>query len=723
MNRKSFMAELRSLLAFLDAAERDRVLSRYERMFDEAGPEGEAAVIRCFGSPVRQVLQIEREYREAVASGETPFADGEAIGPEEAEAPEETEIIEEEYTGVHLLAEETEPEAEEPLPEELPEELIEEPPEEPLPEPDPEEEIAAEPEPAVLPEIDLDELDFSDLGLTFTKRPAAPEKEPEEGSIKTPDEPAEDEEPLPLGPQHSEDVLPDDGLRRTLPADGDFAALITEEPAESLPGKETDGPAAPDEEKPQTEPENSAPAEETAPEAPIKPETELPEPEEPETPDGTKSGDGFLPEEESFSEETAGSEEAEEPAEEPAAEEEYEYEEIEERHPVPGGRAFAAVVVTIPMLAVWALLFGLSLALGVAVLGVGAALAVAGVYLAGYVFNGAIVRMPDLLLTAGTALAVFALALLLVWAAAWMSCSATCSARRSWGMEGNTMLGKLMKYDLRSGIRTFSLIWIGLAVLAAINGLTLRIAFDGDIQSELANFIITVLPMVLLVALYAAMGIFVLVFIINRFYKGLLGDEGYLMFTLPVSTSEHIGSKLLTSLIFQIGSIAVAVLSGGLLLSVLAPANLSDITAAIRDVTDYLTGNPLPAGTGWVIAEFAVYMLIGAAVTILQIYTAISIGHLAKKHRGWFALLAYIGISIAVSVVMRGCMSLFFQSSGAAADILLGWQISVDNSGWHTQGIGMMASALGIYIGLALLEGTGFFFATRAILNKRLNLE
>ena len=173
MNRKSFMAELRSLLAFLDAAERDRVLNRYERMFDEAGPEGETTVVRCFGSPVRQVLQIEREYREAVANGETPFADGEAAGPKETEAPEETEIIEEEYTGAHIRAEESEPEAEEPLPEDLPEELIEEQPEEPLPEPEPEEEIAAEPEPAVLPEIDLDELDFSDLGLTFTKKPAA----------------------------------------------------------------------------------------------------------------------------------------------------------------------------------------------------------------------------------------------------------------------------------------------------------------------------------------------------------------------------------------------------------------------------------------------------------------------------------------------------------------------------------------------------------------------
>lgn len=284
------------------------------------------------------------------------------------------------------------------------------------------------------------------------------------------------------------------------------------------------------------------------------------------------------------------------------------------------------------------------------------------------------------------------------------------------------MLGKLMKYDLRSGIRTFSLIWIGLAALAAINGLTLRIAFDGDIQSELANFIITVLPMVLLVALYVAMGIFMLVFIINRFYKGLLGDEGYLMFTLPVSVSEHIGSKLLTSMIFQIGSFAVAVLSGGLLLAVLAPANLREITAAVRDMTDYLAGNPLPAGTGWLIAEFAVHMLIGAAVTILQIYTAISIGHLAKKNRGWIALLAYVGISIAFSIIMNGCMSLLLQSD-AFSNVLLNWEFCLNDTGWHVQGVGMMASALGIYIGLALLVGTGCFFATRAILSKRLNLE
>lgn len=416
MNRKSFMAELRSLLAFLDAAERDRVLNRYERMFDEAGPEGETTVVRCFGSPVRQVLQIEREYREAVANGETPFADGEAAGPEETEAPEETEIIEEEYTGAHILAEESEPEAEEPLPEDLPEELIEEQPEE-LPEPEPEEEIAAEPEPAVLPEIDLDELDFSDLGLTFTKKPAAPvmpaapEDEPEEETGETPDGPAEDEEPLPLEPLYPEEILPDDEPRRIESADEILGALLADAAAELLPEEEADKPAPPDAEEPAGEPADGA-AEETADEAPAEPEPEMPEPEEPETPDGAEDVSENLPAEESFPEEP---EEAEEPAEEPEAEEEYEYEEIETRRPVSGGRAFAAVVVTIPMLAVWVLLFGLSLALGIAVLGIGAALLAAGVYLTGYVFNGAIVRMPDLLLTAGATLAAFALALLLLW--------------------------------------------------------------------------------------------------------------------------------------------------------------------------------------------------------------------------------------------------------------------------------------------------------------------
>ena len=283
------------------------------------------------------------------------------------------------------------------------------------------------------------------------------------------------------------------------------------------------------------------------------------------------------------------------------------------------------------------------------------------------------------------------------------------------------MLGKLMKYDLRSGIRTFSLIWIGLALLGAINGLTIRFVLNGNVQSELVSFIFGVLPMILLVALYVAMGIFVLVFIIDRFYKGLLGNEGYLMFTLPVTSAAHIASKTLTSMIFTLASAIVALLSGGLLLAVLAPPSFGDIAQAFQEMGRYLRLNPLPTGTGWVIAEFVVYSLIGMATAILQIYTAISVGHLAKKNRGWFALLAYVGISIAFSIIMNGCMLLL--QSDAFPNVPLNWEFCLDDAGWHVQGVGMMASALGIGIGLELLKGTAFFFATRAILDKRLNLE
>ncbi len=434
------MAELRSLLAFLDAAERERVLNRYERMFDEAGAEGEATVIRCFGSPVRQVLQIEREYREAVANGETPFADGDVTAaPEEAEAPEEPEIVEEEYTETEIAFDEAEPETEEPLAEETAEEQPEEPaipaPEAPAP---------AEPEPpaaAVLPEIDLDDLDFSDLGLTFPKKTEVP-VQAEEPAEEEPEAPAESEEPAIAEPENApESETAEDAF---------LAALLAEaETAETLLEKLSDEPAAPEEEEPPAESEKSAPADET-PETeetketqtaesaePAEPETEPAETAEPEAHEAPETAEEpeipvdavhtcDLPAEEASTEETDTAlaailaaepveEEEDEAGDEAGDEEEYEYEEAEERRPVSGGRAFAAVVVTIPMLVVWALLFGLSLGLGVAVLGIGAVLVAVGVYLTGYVFNGAIVRMPDLLLTAGAALGVFALALLLLW--------------------------------------------------------------------------------------------------------------------------------------------------------------------------------------------------------------------------------------------------------------------------------------------------------------------
>lgn len=73
------MAEMKALLSFLDAEERLKVMRRYERSFDAVGREGEAALIREMGSPVRQVLIVEREYREREEAGLPGVADEEYV--------------------------------------------------------------------------------------------------------------------------------------------------------------------------------------------------------------------------------------------------------------------------------------------------------------------------------------------------------------------------------------------------------------------------------------------------------------------------------------------------------------------------------------------------------------------------------------------------------------------------------------------------------------------
>ena len=52
-----------------------------------------------------------------------------------------------------------------------------------------------------------------------------------------------------------------------------------------------------------------------------------------------------------------------------------------------------------------------------------------------------------------------------------------------------------------------------------------------------------------------------LVLMVYRFYKNLMTDEGYLMFTLPVSRSQLIWSKLMVALAWGVLSAVLAALA------------------------------------------------------------------------------------------------------------------------------------------------------------------
>ena len=275
------------------------------------------------------------------------------------------------------------------------------------------------------------------------------------------------------------------------------------------------------------------------------------------------------------------------------------------------------------------------------------------------------------------------------------------------------MLGKLIKYDLRSCFRKFWVLWVAMAALGVINGFSIRYVLQNGNFSGFMTFLLGILPIILMFVLVTALAIMALVYICERFYKGLLGDEGYLMFTLPASTAEHIASKAIVALVLEIISGLVGLLTIFLVGLVYDPSALFEF---LGQIPKWLAEIDFPRGTGWLIAEFAILCLVGIAVSNLQIYQAIAIGHLGQKHRGGLALLAYVGINTVVSILLG-----LLGDKGINRFARM-FTFSLDETGFHGA-MGSIAGAMGAMLLWHLFLGAVFFFGTKLILDKKLNLE
>lgn len=62
MNRQRFLAELSQLLAFMTPHDRNAKLKELNQRFDEAGLEGEGAIIASLGTPTALAIRLAREY-------------------------------------------------------------------------------------------------------------------------------------------------------------------------------------------------------------------------------------------------------------------------------------------------------------------------------------------------------------------------------------------------------------------------------------------------------------------------------------------------------------------------------------------------------------------------------------------------------------------------------------------------------------------------------------
>lgn len=267
------------------------------------------------------------------------------------------------------------------------------------------------------------------------------------------------------------------------------------------------------------------------------------------------------------------------------------------------------------------------------------------------------------------------------------------------------MLGKLIKYDLRYCVRKFWLICAGLLALSVLSGLVLRPVLSGELADSQEWRSMSLLPMSLFVSLFIALSVLVLIFVCKRFYSGLLGDEGYLMFTLPATTAEHIAAKTITALVLMLGAGLVATLAWLLLIAVSVGAQgwdrlVTGLQEALSQIQTLMGEGP------WIAVELVLIELLAVVAAILQIYFAIALGHLAHKHRAAAALAAYLGLDF--------CKSLLMTSLGYSSIKLA---VGLGSANWS------LSSGMSVQLVFSLLLGAVFFFGTKLILDKKLNLE
>ena len=192
------------------------------------------------------------------------------------------------------------------------------------------------------------------------------------------------------------------------------------------------------------------------------------------------------------------------------------------------------------------------------------------------------------------------------------------------------MLAKLLKYDFKAMFKIF---------LPLIN----RLFSGAGLNAEEGLGLVNSLMVLLYVLLIMAVMVVTTVIIIARFYQGLLKDEGYLMFTIPVKPWQLVASKLISAVVISMLSVLVA------FISVLIIASYQGFFYDLTQVWEVL-GTMTPNANGLAILS-VVSVFVGLICAVSQVYASMALGHLAGSHRVGFAVLAFIVLSVIWSTV------------------------------------------------------------------------
>lgn len=272
------------------------------------------------------------------------------------------------------------------------------------------------------------------------------------------------------------------------------------------------------------------------------------------------------------------------------------------------------------------------------------------------------------------------------------------------------MLRKLLKYDFKASYLYLLVCYVVYMVLTIAFSLNMKGILYEEMHPEAYQASQTipesvkVFTTVSLTVLWggAIIGLIILtyVLIIRRFYANLVGDQGYLSLTLPVSTRQHMLSKLISGLFFELLTMAV-ILAGVVVMVWLI--GLLPFMKEFKDLFEYIW-NEITSYYGLV---YYVNSVLGAVRGLLMIYFSICVGQLFNKHKVWGAIGTYLGLVIVLELFV-GIATLIFGFAHVEGDFV--WMASWLGGSWGDL----------IYKTIQIVV---YFFLGAWILEKKANLE
>ena len=269
------------------------------------------------------------------------------------------------------------------------------------------------------------------------------------------------------------------------------------------------------------------------------------------------------------------------------------------------------------------------------------------------------------------------------------------------------MLTKLLKHEFRATARIMGPLYLVLLAVALGFNFSARLMDTGSVILNVLS------ALVILAYVVAVIGVFVVSFILmlQRFYKNLLGDEGYIMFTLPVSVHQHVWSKLIVSAVWFIATGAVVILS--VFVAAADVRFFTDLLDVFPKLFEQLTAYYAFNGTAFAL-EFLALLFVGCMAFSLQFYAALAAGHSFANHKMTLSVLFFFVFQFAVQ--MLGAFLIVALDEGPLHHLLMGLD-------FHIDGAAAVHLSMVVLIVLAAVYGAIFYIVTTLTLKKRLNLE